>query len=81
MIGFFIFTPDRNVGGFFCNYKYYPYLCIMKNEMIITQRIYWAEDNNGNIIYDIESIREEFEQKLAELEQENENSEFEWNND
>jgi hypothetical protein len=38
----------------------------------IIQPISWAEDDNGNRIYDIESIQEEFEFNVRELEDLNE---------
>lgn len=44
----------------------------------IVTPIYWSEDKKENINYDIESIREEFENVLYELEEHNETSEFYW---
>jgi len=44
----------------------------------IIQPIYWSEDNTGNINFDIESMREEFEQLMYVMEQHNENSDFDW---
>jgi hypothetical protein len=46
----------------------------------IVQPIYWSEDNDGNINFDIESIREEFERFIFMLEEHNEVSEFDWDN-
>ena len=42
--------------------------------------IYWSEDINGNINYDIDSIREAFESLMTELEDHNENTEFDFDN-
>ena len=42
--------------------------------------IYWSEDNKGNINYDIESIREQFESLMSALEKHNDNSDFDWEN-
>jgi hypothetical protein len=42
--------------------------------------IYWSEDNKGNINYDIESIREQFESLMSALEKHNDNSDFDWDN-
>jgi hypothetical protein len=46
----------------------------------IVQPIYWSEDNTGNINFDIESIREEFERLIYLMEEHNENSDFDWDN-
>jgi hypothetical protein len=46
----------------------------------VIQGIYWSEDNNGNINFDVESIREEFEYLLSCLEEYNETSNFDWDN-
>jgi hypothetical protein len=46
----------------------------------IVQPIYWSEDNTGNINFDIESIREEFERLISLMEEHNENSDFDWDN-
>ena len=46
----------------------------------IIQPIFWSEDQNGNIYYDIESIRDEFEQMVSQLEEQNEESDFDWDN-
>ena len=43
----------------------------------IIQPISWGEDDNGNVIYDIESIEQEFEYNLRELEEHNDNIEEE----
>jgi hypothetical protein len=42
--------------------------------------ISWSEDYNGNIIFDIESMREDLENILYVLEQHNEETEFDWDN-
>ena len=42
--------------------------------------IYWSEDNKGNINYDIESIREQFESLMSALENHNDSSDFDWDN-
>ena len=42
--------------------------------------IYWGEDNKGNINYDIESIRYEFEALIAALEKHNDESDFDFDN-
>ena len=42
--------------------------------------IYWSEDNKGNINYDIESIREQFESLMSALEKHNDESEFDFDN-
>lgn len=42
--------------------------------------IYWSEDNKGNINYDIESIREQFESLMTALENHNEKSNFDFDN-
>lgn len=44
----------------------------------ILQPIYWSEDSNGNVNFDIESTREEFENLLFQLQQHNDNSDFDW---
>ena len=46
----------------------------------IVQPIYWSEDNTGNINFDIESIREEFERLISLMEEHNEKSDFDWDN-
>jgi hypothetical protein len=46
----------------------------------IIQPIFWSEDQDGNIYYDIESIRDEFEQMISNLEEQNEESDFDWDN-
>jgi hypothetical protein len=46
----------------------------------IIQPIYWSEDNTGNINFDVESIREEFEKLIFLMEEHNENSDFDWDN-
>jgi hypothetical protein len=38
----------------------------------IIQPLSWFEDDNGNMIYDIESIKEEFDSQIRELEEHNE---------
>jgi hypothetical protein len=40
--------------------------------------IYWSEDSDGNICFDIESMREDLENILYVLEQHNEETEFDW---
>jgi hypothetical protein len=40
--------------------------------------ISWSEDYNGNINFDIESMREDLENILYVLEQHNEETEFDW---
>ena len=42
--------------------------------------IYWSEDINGNINYDIESIKEAFESLVAELENHNDETDFDFDN-
>ena len=42
--------------------------------------VYWSEDNNGNVNFDVESMREEFEALLFALEEHNDSSEFDWDN-
>lgn len=42
----------------------------------IVSPMYWAEDDNENIKYDIWSMKEEFEIVLNELEQHNKNTPF-----
>ena len=42
--------------------------------------IYWSEDINGNINYDIESIKEAFETLVAELENHNDETDFDFDN-
>jgi len=46
----------------------------------IIQPIFWSEDQDENIYYDIESIRDEFEQMISNLEEQNEESDFDWDN-
>jgi len=46
----------------------------------VVQPIYLSEDSNGNIEFDIDSIRDEFEKLIYLLEQHNEQSEFDWDN-
>jgi len=50
------------------------------HEKGVIQPIYWSEDNTGNINFDIESIREEFERLISLMEEHNENSDFDWDN-
>ena len=42
--------------------------------------IYWSEDINGNINYDIESIKEAFESLVGELENHNDETDFDFDN-
>ena len=42
-----------------------------ESEVGIGMPIYWSEDINGNINYDIESIKEAFESLIVELENHN----------
>ena len=42
----------------------------------ITQRVYYNEDNDGNIYFDTESMEEELRFLIISLEQHNENSKF-----
>ncbi len=42
--------------------------------------ISWSEDYNGNINFDVESMREDLENILYVLEQHNEETEFDWDN-
>jgi hypothetical protein len=44
----------------------------------VIQPIYWSEDNDGNINYDVESMRDEFNVICSDLEEHNENSDFDW---
>ena len=44
----------------------------------IIQPMYWSEDENHNILYDIESMEEEFHNVIRNLEEHNENSDFDW---
>jgi hypothetical protein len=46
----------------------------------VIQPIYWSEDNQGNINYDVESMRDEFYSICSDLEEHNENSDFDWDN-
>lgn len=46
------------------------------HERGIVQPIYWSEDDNGNINFDVDSIRDEFERLLTALEEYNETSDF-----
>jgi hypothetical protein len=50
------------------------------HERGIVQPIYWSEDKDGNINFDVDSIREEFERFLSQLEEHNESSDFDWDN-
>ena len=50
------------------------------HEQGIVQPMYWSEDKDGNINFDVDSIREEFERLLSQLEEHNENSDFDWDN-
>jgi hypothetical protein len=43
--------------------------------------IYWSEDDKGNILYDVESTEDEVRSILQELEEENEQSEFSWDDE
>jgi hypothetical protein len=38
--------------------------------------IYWGEDDNGNIMFDIDSMRDDFDCLIEELEKHNETSEW-----
>jgi hypothetical protein len=40
--------------------------------------IYWSEDKDGNINFDVDSIRDEFESLLSQLESHNDETEFDW---
>lgn len=40
--------------------------------------IYWTEDSKGNINFDLDSIRQQFETLMDCLEQHNDSSEFDW---
>jgi hypothetical protein len=40
--------------------------------------IYWGEDNNGNIMFDVDSMRDDFDCLIEELEKHNEITEFEF---
>ena len=42
--------------------------------------IYWSEDKKGNINYDIECIREQFESLMSALENHNDDSDFDFDN-
>lgn len=44
----------------------------------ILQPVYWSMDTKGNILFDVESMREEFEYLLSQLEEHNDNSDFDW---
>jgi len=44
----------------------------------IIQPMYWSEDENHNILYDIESMEEEFRHVIGNLEEHNDNSDFDW---
>ena len=50
------------------------------DEKGIIQPIYCNEDNDGNIYFDVEGMREEFERLMEVMEEHNENSEFDWDN-
>ena len=42
--------------------------------------IYWSVDGSGNINFDIESIRQQFETLIDCLENHNDSTEFDWDN-
>jgi len=46
----------------------------------IIQPIFSSEDANGNINYDVDSIRGDFEVVCSDLEKHNNNSDFDWDN-
>jgi hypothetical protein len=46
----------------------------------IIQPVYWAEDKDGNINFDVESMRYEFEKVMCFMEKHNDNSDFDWDN-
>jgi hypothetical protein len=56
----------------------YPNSFVVGNYVI--QPMYWSEDNDGNINYDVESMRDEFNVICSNLEEHNENSDFDWDN-
>jgi len=66
--------------------KYYEIMAILKEELPniksndygIILPVYWSEDDKGNIDFDIESIRQEFESFIVKLEEYNKKSEFDW---
>ena len=52
--------------------------CDISPETGINLSIYWSEDYDGNINFDIESMRQDLEDILYVLEQHNEETEFNW---
>ena len=44
------------------------------------QPIYLSEDADGNINFDVDSIRDEFEKLMYLMEEHNDNSDFDWDN-
>ena len=44
----------------------------------IIQPIYWSEDENGAINYDVESMRDEINAIIDEYEEHNESTDFVW---
>jgi hypothetical protein len=46
----------------------------------IVQPVYWSEDKDGNINFDVDSIRDEFEKLMYLMEEHNDNSDFDWDN-
>jgi hypothetical protein len=53
---------------------------IEKHDKGVIVPVYWAVDNNMNINFDIESIRDEFERMIERLERHNDESDFDWDN-
>lgn len=53
---------------------------IEKHENGLILPVYWTVDNNNNINFDTESMREEFERMIESLERYNEESDFDWDN-
>jgi hypothetical protein len=54
--------------------------CDISAERGINIGICWSEDYDGNINFDIETIRQNLEDILYVLEQHNEETEFDWDN-
>ena len=46
----------------------------------IIQPIYYAQDKNKCVYYDIESIQDEFNQVINEFQEFNDNTNFDWDN-
>ena len=40
--------------------------------------IYWSQDNSGNIMFDVDSMTDDFDSLIAELESHNETTDFDF---